>query len=488
MGAGGAAGAAAGGSSAIGRRGGTRRGRRAWRRSGTCGPPADWAARREVAARREARGWRGMAGAAGQGGAAGARGGGGKGGKGGAGGTAGGGAGGSNGECTQPSDCVLHNDCCACAAMPKNAAVASCNLLCLIASCTAQSVTAADVTCVAGRCVLNRSCNAANVTCATAPPTCAAGSLPIVTNHCYAGGCLPASQCADVGSCDACTAAGLSCVTYDARTGPTYHCVTIPAACSGAPTCACLGVCTGTFECVPAGEHHANVRVPELLTPRLRLRGQQDAADLGRGRRLAGSPAAQGLRGAAARDGAVACGRDRHALVAQVQHADVVLRVSPGRADAGVRKEHRAALGPACDTDRTRRAGRPAACRVHATLATAAVTRSSAAGLATDGAASTPAVTARPAFGPAAPSGLAATPARRRARLSTAARRTTRVTATAAHPSRRAATTAVATGRASAGAARRGAARPAGPRRRPRIGSAGTQHHRRDRDERPNGN
>jgi hypothetical protein len=147
-------------------------------------------------------------------------------------------------------------------------------------------------------------------------------------------------------------------------------------------------------------------------------------------------------------------------LVAQVQHTDVVLRVSAGRADAGVRKEQRAALGPAYDTDRTRRARRPAACRVYATLPTAAVTRSSAAGLATDGAASTSAVTTRSAFGPAAPSGLAAPPARR-ARLSTTARRATRVTAPAAHPSRRAATTAVATGRASAGAARRGTARPA---------------------------
>ncbi|MFL5308055.1 MAG: hypothetical protein ACJ8F1_22760 [Polyangia bacterium] len=186
----------------------------------------------------------GHAGAAGQGGAAGARGEGGKGGKGGAGGAAG-----SNAECTQPSDCVLHNDCCSCAAIPKNAAVASCNLLCLIASCTSQSVTAADVACVTGRCVLNRSCNAANVTCTTAAPTCPAGSLPIISNHCYAGGCLPASQCADVGSCDACTAAGLSCVTVDDLPAPTRHCVTVPAACSGAPTCGCLGVCNGTYEC-----------------------------------------------------------------------------------------------------------------------------------------------------------------------------------------------------------------------------------------------
>jgi hypothetical protein len=87
------------------------------------------------------------------------------------------------------------------------------------------------------------------VTCTTAPPPCAVGSLPLISGNCYAGGCLPASQCSDVGSCDSCASAGLVCVTDEVLGGPSHHCVTVPAACSADPTCACLGVCSGAFQC-----------------------------------------------------------------------------------------------------------------------------------------------------------------------------------------------------------------------------------------------
>ena len=176
---------------------------------------------------------------------------------------------------------------------------------------------------------------------------------------------------------------------------------------------------------------------------------------------------------AGARDGAVAGGRDRHALVAQVLQADVVLHVSPGGADARVGHEDRAALGSTCDADRPRRARRRAAHRVRAPLAAASVPRSSAAGLSADGAASVPAVTARSASGPAAPSGLAATPPSSRACLSTVARRPARVTADTADPGRRAARADAPARRAAPGAARQGATRSAGPARWSRVGSAG---------------
>lgn len=174
---------------------------------------------------------------------------GGHGGSAGAGGGASGGAAGSHAECAQASDCVLHNDCCACEAVPKTASIASCNIECLVSDCEAHRITNPDVACVAGRCVLALSCDATHIACTVAQPSCPAGSLPAVSGSCYTGACLPVAQCSEVASCDACTAAGLACVTDQALGGSPHHCVTIPAACSAAPTCGCLGVCTGGFQC-----------------------------------------------------------------------------------------------------------------------------------------------------------------------------------------------------------------------------------------------
>jgi hypothetical protein len=169
----------------------------------------------------------------------------------GAGGFASGGGGGStsHSECTQTSDCILHDDCCACASVPKTNPGATCNIACGTGQCTSRGITAADVTCMAGRCVLARSCNPKNVACTLAPPACSAGSLPAIAGGCYSGGCLPVAQCSEVPSCDSCTTAGLACVTDEVLGGPTFHCVTVPSVCSGAPACQCLGVCTGAFQC-----------------------------------------------------------------------------------------------------------------------------------------------------------------------------------------------------------------------------------------------
>jgi hypothetical protein len=138
-----------------------------------------------------------------------------------------------------------------CASVPKDNAGAVCNIACVADLCATRGITSADVTCVAGRCVLARSCNDKTVTCKIAVPSCSAGSLPIVSGACYAGGCLPAEECSDVASCSVCTSAGLACVTVQALGigGDSYHCVTVPSACSSAPTCQCLGVCTGGFQC-----------------------------------------------------------------------------------------------------------------------------------------------------------------------------------------------------------------------------------------------
>jgi hypothetical protein len=194
-------------------------------------------------------------GATGKGGAGGSSSGGGGGnpGSAGGGGSAAGGSAGStsHGECTRASDCVLQDDCCSCAAVPKSNLGATCNLACLVSQCGSRGISAADVSCAAGRCVLSRSCDPKRVTCAVASPACPAGSLAAVAGNCYTGSCLSVAQCSDVGTCAPCTAAGLGCVRVDAMlNGPIFHCVTVPAACAGAPTCQCLGVCSGGLLCL----------------------------------------------------------------------------------------------------------------------------------------------------------------------------------------------------------------------------------------------
>jgi hypothetical protein len=198
----------------------------------------------------------GAGGSVGSGGAAGssrggAGGAGGAAGKAGAGGSAAGGGAGStsHGECTQDSDCVLHDDCCTCASVPKTDPGATCNIACLVSPCSTRGITSADVACVAGRCALSLSCNPKNIACTIPTPACGAGTLAGVRGNCYAGGCLPVAQCADVASCDTCTSAGLACVTDQTLGGPILHCVTVPSNCSSAPTCQCLGACTGGFQC-----------------------------------------------------------------------------------------------------------------------------------------------------------------------------------------------------------------------------------------------
>jgi hypothetical protein len=216
----------------------------------------------------------GTGGTGGAGGAAGhaGSGGGGAGGKAGAGGSASGGSAGSGShpECTQASDCVLQNDCCACAAVPKDQPITTCKVECVAAQCTTRQISASDVACIAGRCVLDVSCNPANVGCDIATPSCPAGSLPAVSGNCYTGACLPAAQCSDVASCDVCTAAGLACVTVENLGGPSHHCVSVPAACSAAPTCACLGVCSGAFQCSDPSSTKPSCQCPTCRTAQAR--------------------------------------------------------------------------------------------------------------------------------------------------------------------------------------------------------------------------
>ena len=151
-------------------------------------------------------------------------------------------------ECTKDLDCVLINDCCRCKAMAASAERPVCgDVVCQVGSCEARQTGARTAICNLGRCVLDVSCDASKVTCERLPPQCPAGELPVVDRFCWAGGCVPASQCAGVTDCSQC-GPELACVVADSLTD-TFHCAAPAPSCPGDRSCACLGpsVCITPF-------------------------------------------------------------------------------------------------------------------------------------------------------------------------------------------------------------------------------------------------
>jgi hypothetical protein len=130
---------------------------------------------------------------------------------------------------------------------------ASCRLACDQPACDAQGVSDEDVACLAGRCVINRSCDDRYVLCDVAPPSCEAGTAPEVEDGCYTGTCREISQCALVSSCDVCEAADLNCVTFSDVGGPGYQCVATREGCDP-KDCVCMGVCPSPFSCGVVGD------------------------------------------------------------------------------------------------------------------------------------------------------------------------------------------------------------------------------------------
>ena len=188
------------------------------------------------------------------GGASGGRGGTGGGASGGRGGTGGGASGGSGGagpgpECTTAADCKLFTDCCTCEAIPVGATHETCPAICIQSNCDARQVPRGAVACVAGQCVAGFACDARQVTCRIAPPTCPAGEVPAVndTGTCYLGTCAPRTECLTVGDCGVCPGVNPSCVRYQTQLGTETHCVTIPLDCGFTSGCSCFGPAV----CVP---------------------------------------------------------------------------------------------------------------------------------------------------------------------------------------------------------------------------------------------
>ena len=97
-------------------------------------------------------------------------------------------------ECTRNADCKLIDDCCTCEALPSGDSAPACAIsTCFASACTRFSV--ATASCIAGHCVLATSCDATQVTCATAKPNCATGEVAQVANSCWTGACIKASDC-----------------------------------------------------------------------------------------------------------------------------------------------------------------------------------------------------------------------------------------------------------------------------------------------------
>ncbi|MSP25646.1 MAG: hypothetical protein EXR75_10860 [Myxococcales bacterium] len=122
----------------------------------------------------------------------------------------------------------------------------TCNLQCLIPSCQSLGDPNPTAQCAAGRCVAF-SCDEKLVMCKSLPPVCPAGQTPLVIGTCW-GGCVPVTECASVSACSKCGPAN-TCVTEIAKLGPVHHCVATPPACSGKPSCACMGnsVCIAPY-------------------------------------------------------------------------------------------------------------------------------------------------------------------------------------------------------------------------------------------------
>ncbi len=177
------------------------------------------------------------------------------------GGTGGSGAAGSGGtggvaepECTRDDDCALVDDCCSCVAIGPGEAAPPCDLPnCFAPTCAANGIDASP-RCVAGRCVLDVTCDHATAICRAEPPDCGPGRQAIVQDGCF-GACVPTTECAAVTSCAVC-GSSLGCVTNQAHLS-SIHCVEPASGCQSDRSCACFGttVCVGAFSaCSEAGD------------------------------------------------------------------------------------------------------------------------------------------------------------------------------------------------------------------------------------------
>lgn len=173
----------------------------------------------------------------------------------GAGSTTGGGGGGA---CQTDADCKLHDDCCSCYGIPKDQPDDPiCKALCDVSKCAQAKID--NAVCRFGQCTTEKVKCSGEVACDSLPPDCPEGELPGKTDACWTGGCVPAASCDAVEDCAQCPDNAM-CVEYQAFVFKRV-CEPIPAACDGAPTCACAGdlACEDPFNICNEGEKETDL-------------------------------------------------------------------------------------------------------------------------------------------------------------------------------------------------------------------------------------
>jgi hypothetical protein len=136
---------------------------------------------------------------------------------------------------------VRFSDCCRCEGVPKGADQQFCDLVCITDACSALAIGPDEVTCAHGRCVIDRSCDAADATCNSVPEACPNGQVRSVTEGGCWGGCLPPRECREVTDCASC-GEGDVCVENQTQLFST-SCVRPEPSCTKGNYCECLDAC-----------------------------------------------------------------------------------------------------------------------------------------------------------------------------------------------------------------------------------------------------
>ena len=164
------------------------------------------------------------------------------------------------GLCEEPSDCVLINDCCQCAAAHVIEPPEECPVECKVPVCDELGIPDIGLVCEAGECRLEkRNCATGLITCDGVPPECPEQTLPEITpeGDCWTGACIPLDLCEAFPSCEYCDE-GEGCVELVTLAGSVFQCRGIPGEpCPMGLTCECLlDVCPEPYDqCVDGKDH-----------------------------------------------------------------------------------------------------------------------------------------------------------------------------------------------------------------------------------------
>lgn len=159
-------------------------------------------------------------------------------------------------ECTQDTDCTVHEDCCSCEAVPVSDVPPDCEAGCQETACAALEYKAMAL-CVDGICRFpETTCDPSSVVCGAPTPNCPDGTLPEVMGQCWTFKCVPVAACDWVPDCSFCDAETEVCVTKVTQLGPVYDCEPKPWQCGDGPAdCTCAGaLCEPPFDTCMEGQ------------------------------------------------------------------------------------------------------------------------------------------------------------------------------------------------------------------------------------------